>query len=247
MASEATIKNFIEEIAPCAQKAYRTLGKIKPSICIGMACVESAYGTSKIMRQHNAFFGQKVGTGKTATKYWSGKFFTSKTKEEYTIGTHSVIKAAFRSYPEGMQQSVFNYYELLNTSLYKRVKADADYVTQMQQIKLCGYMTSSTEVNSVIQLINKYNLTKYDDVRDELKEAQSVCPYTRTCNLIKRGMKGKSVKWLQWHLVRHGANLKIDGDFGKLTLTAVINFQQTHPPLKVDGLVGPKTIAELEK
>ena len=35
-----------------------------PGICIGMACIESAYGTSKIMRNHNAFLGQKVGSGK---------------------------------------------------------------------------------------------------------------------------------------------------------------------------------------
>ena len=161
MASATTIANFIEEIAPKAQYAYKTLGKVKPSVCIGMACVESAYGTSKIMRQHNAFFGQKVGTGRTAKKYWDGTFFTSKTKEEYTIGTHSVIVSAFRSYKD-MQQSVLNYYELLNTGLYSRVKADADYKTQMRQIKACGYMTSSTEVNSVLTLIERYNLTKYD-------------------------------------------------------------------------------------
>lgn len=161
MANATTIANFIEEIAPKAQHAYKTLGKVKPSVCIAMACVESAYGTSKIMRNHNAFFGQKVGTGKTAKKYWDGTFFTSKTKEEYQIGVHSVIVSAFRSYKD-MQQSVLNFYELLNTGLYSRVKADADYKTQMKQIKACGYMTSSTEVNSVLTLIERYNLTKYD-------------------------------------------------------------------------------------
>lgn len=246
MASEATIKNFIAEIAPCAQKAYKTLGKIKPSICIAMACVESAYGTSKIMRQHHAFMGHKVGSGKTALKYWNGEFFVAKTKEEYTIGQHVVIKDAFRSF-KNTEQCIFNFYELLNTSLYKRVKVDADYVTQMQQIKACGYMTSSTEVNSVISLIKKYNLTQYDSLETPEKNVQDACPYERKSNLIKRGMKGEDVRWLQWNLIRHGARLKIDGDFGKLTLTAVIEFQQTHPPLKVDGLCGVKTIAELEK
>ena len=99
MATEKQIKDFIKEIAPYAQKAYKELGKVLPSVCIGMACVESAYGTSKIMREHHAFFGQKVGSGKTATKYWQGAFFTSKTKEEYTVGTHTVITSAFRAYP----------------------------------------------------------------------------------------------------------------------------------------------------
>ena len=161
MASQVEKALFIEEIAPCAQYAYKLLGKVKPSVCIGMACVESRYGTSKIMRKNNGFLGHKVGTGKTARKYWPGKFFVATTKEEYTIGTHTVIKDAFRSF-DNMQQCVLNFYELLNTSLYARVKADADYKTQMKQIKQVGYMTSSTEVNTVITLIEQFNLTKYD-------------------------------------------------------------------------------------
>lgn len=242
MASATTIANFIEEIAPCARYAYKTLGKVKPSVCIGMACIESAYGTSQIMRKHNAFLGHKVGSGKTAKKYWSGAFFVARTKEEYIIGQHSVIKDAFRSFPEGMQQCVLNFYELLNTSLYARVKADADYKTQMQQIKLCGYMTSSTEVNSVISLIQKYNLNKYD----EPSAAGEVNPYTLTSSLMKLGSRGSSVKWLQWELNRHGANLKIDGDFGQKTKLAVILYQKDHD-LVQDGIVGKKTIESLKK
>lgn len=160
-ATKAQCEAFIKEIAPCAVQGFKTLGKVLPSVCIGMACVESAYGTSKIMRSNNAFLGQKCGTGKTATKYWDKTFYSSKTKEEYTIGVHTVITDAFRSYKD-MQQCVLNYYELLNTKLYSRVQAGVDYKTQMAQIKLCGYMTSSTEVNSVITIIEKYNLTQYD-------------------------------------------------------------------------------------
>lgn len=246
MASATTIANFIAEVAPCAQKAYKVFGKVKPSICIAMACVESAYGTSKIMRQHNAFMGFKVGSGRTAVKYWDGSFFVAKTKEEYKVGQHTIIRDAFRSYPVGgMQQCILNFYELLNTSLYSKVKANADYVTQMHQIKACGYMTSSTEVNSVLSLIAKYNLTQYDGVPVIPSKPEN--PYKLTSTFIKRGMKGESVKWLQHELVRHGANITIDGCFGTKTLEAVISFQQTHPPLKVDGLVGQKSIAELKK
>ena len=159
--TSAQAKKFIEEIAPHAQKAYKKLGKVLPSVCIGIAIVESASGTSSIMRKNNAFLGHKVGSGKTATKYWSGKFFVARTKEEYTIGTHTVIKDAFRAF-DSTEQCIFNFYELLNTSLYKGVQSGVDYKTQMSQIKKCGYMTSSTEVNSVISIINKYDLTKYD-------------------------------------------------------------------------------------
>lgn len=160
MASEAQILKFISEVAPCAQYAYGVVGKVYPSICIGMACVESAYGTAGSTK-HHSYLGQKVGSGKTATKYWDGKFFSSKTKEEYSVGVHTTITSAFRAY-DSLQQCVLNYYELLNTKLYSRVQAGVPYQLQMQQIKTCGYMTSSTEVNSVLRLINKYNLTQYD-------------------------------------------------------------------------------------
>ena len=243
MASATTIANFIEEIASKAQYAYKTLGKVKPSICIGMACVESAYGTSKIMRNHNAFFGQKVGTGKTAKKYWPGTFFTSKTKEEYTLGQHTVIVDAFRSYPD-MQTCVLNFYELLNTGLYSRVKADADYKTQMKQIKACGYMTSSTEVNSVLTLIDRYNLTKYDGICEN-GEGSAGNPYQLTKRIIKLDDRGESVKWVQRQLNLHGANLKEDGIFGKQTKLAVLLYQKDHG-LTQDGIVGPKTIAALQ-
>lgn len=157
---------FIEEIYPMVQKAYRTLGKVKPSVCIGMACVESNYGWGsngkRFMYNKKAVLGQKVGSGKTATKYWSGKFFVASTQEEYQVGVHIVIKDAFREY-DSLQQCFYNYYELLNTKLYKRVKANADYQTQMMQIKQCGYMTSSTEVDTVLSIINSFKLTRYDD------------------------------------------------------------------------------------
>lgn len=160
-------KAFIAEVAPLAQNAYKLFGKVKPSIAIGMACIESGYGWgstgTRFMYKHNAVLGQKCGTGKTATKYWNGKFFTSKTSEEYKIGVHTVIKAAFRAYDD-LQQCFMNYYELLNTSLYKKVLAESDYKTQMKQIKACGYMTSSTEVNSVLKCIATHNLTQYDNV-----------------------------------------------------------------------------------
>lgn len=75
------ITSFIKMIAPLAQKAYKALGKVKPSVCIGMACIESGYGTAPAMRKHNAYLGHKVGSGKTALKYWDGTFFKSKTSE----------------------------------------------------------------------------------------------------------------------------------------------------------------------
>ena len=202
---------FIDMLAPIAQKAFNNIGKILPSICIAMAIVESNCGQSSIMKKNNALLGQKVGTGKTAKKYWSGKFFVSRTKEEYTVGTHTIIKSAFRAY-DSLEQCVFNYYELLNTSLYKKVSSNVDYKTQMQQIKDCGYMTSSTEVNSVISIIEKYNLTIYDTKNDSEnsieKEINSATVYTVKKNDTLWGIASKYYGYgIKWRIIYDYNNL----------------------------------------
>lgn len=242
MATSAQICNFIKLIAPDVQKAYATLGKVKPSVCIGMACVESGAGTSKLMASHNALWGQKVGTGKTATKYWGGKFYVAKTKEEYKVGEHTVIRDAFRSY-DSVFQGACNYYELLNTKLYSRVKSDASYEEQMKQIKACGYMTSSTEVNSVLTYINKYKLWQYDDVA--FTEPARDNPYPVPTKLLKVGSRSEMVKWLQYELNNYyGFQLAVDGVYGSKTKMAVQGFQQMHG-LRSDGICGRLTLDKL--
>lgn len=239
MATESQRIEFIKEVAPLAQKAFEVLGKVKPSICIGMACIESGYGYgsdgSRLMYKHNAVLGQKVGTGKTATKYWSGKFFTSKTKEEYTVGVHTTITSAFRAY-ESLEQCIFNYYELLNTTLYKKVSAMADYQTQMQQIKACGYMTSSTEVNSVLSVIKKYNLTQYD-----VGGTAAELPITATKPTLKNGSRNEYVTAWQNYLNMLGFNCgNADGIFGVKTEAAVKLYQKSKG-LVADGIIGKNT------
>lgn len=246
MATAQQINDFILKVAPCAQFAYKTVGKVLPSVCIGMACIESGYGTSQKMASHNALLGQKVGTGKTATKYWSGGFYTSKTSEEYTIGVHTVITDAFRAY-DSVQQCILNYYELLNTKLYEKVKAGADYKTQMAQIKQCGYMTSSTEVNSVIKVIEKYGLTKYDALplpepsdTSAPQEPKNGNPYAEPAKNVRFGTRGNDARWIQYELNCYGYKLIVDGIIGEKSVEALKNFQYSHG-LSCDGICGPAT------
>lgn len=69
----------------------------------------------------------------------------------------------------------------------------------------------------------------------------------RQGNCIQRGQEGASVRDLQRQLNAAGAQppLAEDGDFGAKTDAAVRRFQATAG-LKVDGLVGPKTVQALQ-
>lgn len=162
MATETQKKVFIEKMAPIAKKAYMQFGKPLPSICIAMAAVECKWGLAGSCK-YNSYMGHKVGSGKTATKYWDGKYFNARTQEvvNQSTGQLVTIKDNFRAY-DSVEQCVFNFYELLNTSLYKKVLAESSYIEQMCQIKTCGYMTSVTEVNTCLDIIRQNGLTKYD-------------------------------------------------------------------------------------
>jgi lysozyme len=63
-------------------------------------------------------------------------------------------------------------------------------------------------------------------------------------NALKLGDHGLLVTQLQAMLVRAGATLEADGDFGPVTRDAVLAFQE-HRGLAQDGIVGPKTYAQL--
>jgi N-acetyl-anhydromuramyl-L-alanine amidase AmpD len=57
---------------------------------------------------------------------------------------------------------------------------------------------------------------------------------------LQIGAHGAAVKLLQRALDEHGAHLRVDGDYGHATLTAVEHFQTQHH-LAVDGVVGLNT------
>ena len=59
---------------------------------------------------------------------------------------------------------------------------------------------------------------------------------------IKPGAKGESVK-----IVQRALGLAADGDYGPATKKAVIAFQDNHDVVDSNGIIGPKTWAELVK
>lgn len=64
--------------------------------------------------------------------------------------------------------------------------------------------------------------------------------------ILWRGMEGEDVRLMQKRLYQLGYYLgEIDGVFGLATRTAVYGFQRAHKLEKIDGKVGPETIARM--
>lgn len=228
---------FIAKIAPLIRAEAEKRGYHTCAAVIAQAVIESAAGTSGLAKYFN-FFGLKCGNS------WKGASVNMKTKEEYKVGTLTTIKDNFRVYGS-MTEGVAGYYDFINTKRYANLKTATNYTEYATLIKADGYATSSTYVKTMCDTVTKYGLVAWDKSYNPPKQAsQSV---TTAYPTLCKGNNGGYVKELQIILnYNYGAHLYVDGIFGPLTQIAVISFQKMKG-LVADGIVGPKTWAELKK
>lgn len=167
MATQTQINNFIAQIAPLIQAEAKKRGYKVCSAVIAQACIESAYGTSSLASRYFNFFGMKAGSS------WKGKTVNLKTKEEYTVGTLTTIKDNFRVY-DSMEAGVAGYYDFISTTRYQNLKTATTAQQYLEYIKADGYATSSTYVSTNMGVVNKYNLTRYDNFSATVTPTKSV-------------------------------------------------------------------------
>lgn len=235
MPSSAAQKLFINEIAEIIQEEAKARGYKLCSPIIAQACLESNYGVSQLASRWHNYFGMKCGSS------WKGKSINLVTKEEYTQGTLTTIRDNFRVY-DSMESGVKGYFDFIGTKRYENLKSATTPKEYLTKIKNDGYATSSSYVQSNLNVINRHDLQRFDWENETEKKN----PYKLTASIMRQGSRGESVKWLQWELNRHGANLELDGIFGIKTKLAVLLFQKDNK-LSQDGIVGPKTIDALKK
>lgn len=148
-------ERFIELIGSNAVK-YNVKYDIKcVSVVIAQAILESGWGKSSLARKYNNFFGLKCGST------WKGKSVNLSTKEEYTQGTYTNIKANFRVY-DSVADGVKGYFDFINTKRYKNLKGVTDYKTYIKNLKADGYATSSSYINNLTRIVEQYKLTTWD-------------------------------------------------------------------------------------
>lgn len=248
MATKKQVDNFIKRVAPIAQE--KASGRDKwslPSVCIAQCCCESAYGTSLKMMNANAILGIKVGKSRihfgTA---WKDKAYSTKTKECYDGKTYVNITDMFRAY-DSIGDAIEDYYDMLaSCSRYKGCLNQTDFRTCITAIKNGGYATSPTYIDTITNIINKYNLTQFDSVIVEKNEKLNMTadynPYPEPTQNVRRGTTGNGAKWVQWCLCRFGLldEAEIDGVIGPKSECA-IKIAQERLGLTIDGIVGKTT------
>ncbi len=157
MATPQEVEAFVNNIGPIIRKEVKERGYLVSSPIIAQACCESAFGTSSLAYKYHNYFGMKCGSS------WKGKSVNLKTKEEYTAGVLTTIRDNFRVY-DSMEEGIKGYFDFINTKRYANLREARTPQQYLEYIKADGYATSSSYVATNLNIINKYNLTRFDEV-----------------------------------------------------------------------------------
>ncbi|WP_141009403.1 GW domain-containing glycosaminoglycan-binding protein, partial [Listeria monocytogenes] len=167
-ATTASQQAFIDKIAPAAQASQEQYHLLS-SITLAQAILESGWGKSGLATKGYNLFGIK---GK-----YNGQSVIMSTSE-YVNGQWIKVDAEFRKYPS-WNESVTDHTLLLvngtswNKNLYKKVVDATDYKVAAMELQKAGYATSPTYGASLIQVIENYDLAKYDVLYDKILTQKS--------------------------------------------------------------------------
>lgn len=158
-----THKEFIEVIAKYVIKYANDYGIKVHSPIIAQAILESGWGGNTLASKYNNFFGLKCGGS------WKGKSVNMATKEEYSVGTLTDIRANFRVF-DSIEDGVKGYFEFINYSRYSNLKGVTNPEEYCRLIKADGYATSSTYVTNLMRVIRDNNLTRFDGTQENVEK-----------------------------------------------------------------------------
>lgn len=146
---------FIEKIGSLAREDMKKT-KILASLTIAQAILESNWGKSSLAQEpNNNLFGIKGE--------YNGKYVTLPTKE-YENGKWVTINAKFRKYPN-WEESISDHSSLFNRlSRYSNLRGCTDYKLACKYVREDGYATDPSYTAKLINLIEKYNLNRFDYV-----------------------------------------------------------------------------------
>ena len=161
--------DVIEKVGPLFTEDQKKSG-ILASISLAQFILESGYGKSELAQNANNCFGMKKSlSGNTwSGTTWDGvSIYTKKTQEQNADGSYETITADFRKYPSVTESIADHSAYLLGAKKgqalrYAGISGMTDYKKVAQLIKDGGYATSLTYVEKLCNIIERWNLTRFD-------------------------------------------------------------------------------------
>lgn len=164
-----TEQEFISFMGPLAQADMAKSG-VLASVTTAQSILESGHGSTELARNATNFFGMKCSlSGNTwPGSTWDGvSKYRKQTGEEDANGNAYTITADFRKYASAADSVADHSAYLLGAmngskQRYAGLKGETDPAKAIGIIKAGGYATDTKYVSKVLSIINKYELTEYD-------------------------------------------------------------------------------------
>ena len=177
----ASKEDYLNKVAEICVKLY-PYTKIIPSVPIAMACLENGFGCGSDAIQltlANNLVGQKSELLNSTWKQysvWSGKSLKKRTPEDYGNGIVYINDSfrVFDTYAESLLdfEMFLSWAKVGNQYKYRKVVGMTDPYQVISAIragigtedKPSGYFTDRNYRTKIMNLINQYDLTKYDKI-----------------------------------------------------------------------------------
>ena len=146
---EQKINFYVKKYAPAATKNMRFF-KIPASITLAQGILESGYGEGTLAKKANNHFGIKCH------KEWKGKSITHDDDEK---------DECFRSYKNPLKSYRDHSLFLVDRDRYSSLFTlnRKDYKGWALGLKAAGYATDPKYADKLISLIERFNLTRFDE------------------------------------------------------------------------------------
>ena len=195
---------FFNNLAPIVVNEYihrKGQKRLYPSTVLAMAALESGYNLNA-----TSLFGIK-GEGK--------EFDTT----ECIGGSWINIKASFKMYPS-ISASVQGLYDLMQIERYHSACECTDWEEECRQVQKCGYATDPDYSNKLINIVNSYQLTMFNNIEETTGEPEApVEPYIYTVQ------SGDSL----WSIIKEYYGFNNDTDIAN-KLNEIVEFNDIRNP-----------------
>lgn len=160
-------EEFVEYIGRLAAVDMQTSG-ILASVTAAQSILESGYGKSELALQALNLGGMKAElSGNTWASAWDGRVYIKDTAEQREDGSYYTVTAAFRAYTSVAAYLADHSAYLAGARAgdglrYAGVVGCRDYRRAFEIIKAGGYATSKDYVNNLCNVVDRWNLTRFD-------------------------------------------------------------------------------------
>lgn len=153
---------FIKTVAAVAVDDWQKRKIMLPSVVIAQAILESGWGKSELAVNANALFGIKKNG-------WTGAVYIKVATEQKQDGSYYQVEGTeWRAYSSWIE-SILDHNDYIATRVlpkgglrYEAIIGNTDHKEVCKLLKECGYATSLTYPDKLLNIINTYKLTKYD-------------------------------------------------------------------------------------